>query len=102
MRDGAGRRHAAIAAAEAELRAARAPYLAAADEVLDVRGHEGMRDLELAAWRRMIALHGPVGGKSTLREQPTLRGGSLHVPAKMTCSPGSERRGARARARVSV
>ena len=60
MRDGAARRRAAIAAAEAQLRAARAPYLAAADEVLDLRGREGMRDRELAAWRRMITLHGPV------------------------------------------
>ena len=60
MRDGAARRRAAIATAETELRAARAPYLAAADEVLDLRGREGMRDLELAAWRRMITLHGPV------------------------------------------
>jgi hypothetical protein len=41
-----------------------------------------MRDLELAAWRRMIALHGPVGGKSTLREQPTLRGGSCTYPRR--------------------
>jgi hypothetical protein len=60
MRDGAARRRAAIAAAEAELLAARAPYLAAADEVLDLRGCEGMRERELAAWRRMIAMHPPV------------------------------------------
>ena len=60
MRDGAARRRAAIVAAEAHLQVARAPYLAAADEVRDLRGRAGMRDRELAAWRQMIALHGPV------------------------------------------
>lgn len=60
MRDGTARRRAAIAQAEAGVRAARAPYLEAAEEVLGLRSREDMRDRELAAWRRMIALHGPV------------------------------------------
>ena len=60
MREGADRRRAAITDAEAQLKAARAPYLEAAAEVLDLRGRDGMRDRELEAWRRMIVAHGPV------------------------------------------
>lgn len=62
MADGAARRRAAIAEAEAELKLALVPYRAAADEVLELRGREGTREREVAAWRRMIAAHKPVAG----------------------------------------
>ena len=111
MREGADRRRAAIADAEAQLQAARAPYLEAAAEVLDLRGRDGIRDRELEAWRRMILLTGqsprrdacsvrrkPRSGEATSRRDLSRRAAAFSSRACLsTCRLSSQRARPRSR-----